>query len=168
MSEEQIVKDLIYPLTDALQMKLYVKLQGFGYKIVEGEQIVLQLPFAKGVGVEFAPEVCASDVDYKAGCACVLVKVFGGLWALVAYSGTPYEASAQAGLTVTLIDGYKCGLNRTSAPLFNGVKSCDILKKLKKGVIRQYTKDAKTGPWVLYEPKAGAVDSRPERRTKKV
>jgi hypothetical protein len=136
--EHRAALDLIYPLADALQIRLFYNATKQGVRIRGAEKMSLPID-ATGESIPFEIKVHASTVGENE--AWVLMRVRGNLWVLLGYLKKNQE------LQLCLVDASKGYFGPVSADSYSGLSLADVCGKIGRGIVAVYYRTKEEAPW---------------------
>jgi len=129
--------DLIFPLADALQMRLDVRGRVSGTRLMGDGEFWMELGAVK---ILLRPKVRASTVTTE--CAAVLVKVQKRLWMYMAF------LKASDSLYLSIIDANAVGLTESNCGEFDLRDPHKSFKLLLPGTVGNYMRSRKGSSWM--------------------
>jgi len=133
-SRKSVTQDLLFPLLDALQITVTVDpvdLSIHGTTEFSSE-------FVNGVTYSFVAKVLGGYVGTVT--SSVLLQVLGDLWVYAFYR------SESKMVSVVVLDSSKIKFNGKISTVINQ-KASNVLRKLKAGIVRYYTRHVDDGGW---------------------
>lgn len=128
--------DLIFPLADTLQMRLDVKDKLGGTQIRGEGEFWMELGAVK---LLLRPKMMASVVGTDT--ASVLVKIQKRLWIYLTYF------KFNDALYLWVLDANALGLTEGTSLKFNFIKTIDIPKEIRPGVVGHYMRNRRDKNW---------------------
>lgn len=150
--EHRAALDLIYPIADALQLKLFYNVTEKGARIRGAEKMSLPLDAEDKESIPFEIKVHASTVGENS--AWALLKVRGDLWILVGYLRSGRE------LQLCIVDESKARFGPVTAAEWSGLSVDGVLNKLGRGVVASYYRHKDDSEWRELNDVPAIVDPR--------
>jgi hypothetical protein len=136
--EHRAALDLIYPLADTLQMKLFYNAATKGVRIKGAQKMYLPIDSKKET-LPFEIKVHASTVGEAE--AWVLMRVREELWVLLGYLRKNRE------LQFCVVDAAKAHIGPVSADEMSGLSLAKVAEKLGRGIVAVYYRRKEESDW---------------------
>jgi hypothetical protein len=148
--EHRAALDLIYPLADALQMKLFYNASSKGVQIKGTEKMSLPIDAKGDETIPFELKAHASTVGD--GEAWVLLRVRGNLWILVGYLKSNRE------LQLCIVDADKGRIGPVTASSLNGLTLAKAAHSIGRGIVATFYRGKDESEWRSLDDVSGPVD----------
>ena len=136
--EHRAALGLIYPIADALQMKLFYNSTAKGVRIRGAEKMTLPID-GKDETIPFEVKVHASTVGEAE--AWALMRVRGDLWVLLGYLQKNRE------LQFCIVDASKAHIGPVTADEMSGLPLVKVAEKLARGIVAVYYRRKEESDW---------------------